>query len=110
MFTGLTGGSYPSFTGEVGKHPAVDGVFVTWGTRSPAFGQARFNRARLMLHISTAQGYGAPEQITPGGIAQGAGDAYLLALDASSRGRTAGLPPPVARDEPGQQRLLRVQC
>lgn len=83
VFTGLTGGSYPSFTGEVGKHPAVNGVFVTWGKSvSSALGEARFNHARLMLHISTAQGYGAAEQITPQGIAQGAGDAYLLSLDA----------------------------
>jgi hypothetical protein len=33
-----------------------------------------------MLHISTAEGYGAPEQITPRGIAQGGGDGYLLSL------------------------------
>jgi hypothetical protein len=83
IFTGLSGGSYPQFQAQVGKHPAVDGVFVTWGrTFESAFGQAHFNRARLMLHISTAQGYGAPEQITPRGIAQGAGDGYLLSLSA----------------------------
>ncbi len=82
VFTGLTGGSYSAFSGEVGKHPAVDGVFVTWGRSfQSAFGQARANHARLMLHISTAQGYGAPEQITPLGIAQGNGDGYLLSLD-----------------------------
>jgi hypothetical protein len=81
IFTGLTGGSYQSFQGEVGKHPAVDGVFVTWGrTFESALGQAHANHARLMLHISTAQGYGAPEQITPRGIAQGIGDSYLLSL------------------------------
>jgi hypothetical protein len=83
VFTGLTGGSYQAFAGEVGKHPALDGVFVTWGrTFESAFGQAQANHARLMLHISTAQGYGAPEQITPLGIAQGAGDGYLLSLSA----------------------------
>ena len=83
VFTGLTGGSYQTFTAQVGKHPAVDGVFVTWGRSfDSAFGQARANHARLMLHISTAQGYGAPEQITPRGIAQGFGDQYMLALDA----------------------------
>jgi len=83
IFTGLTGGSYQDFQVQVGKHPAVDGVFVTWGHAfESAFGQARANHARLMLHISTAQGYGAPEQITPRGIAQGSGDGYLLALDA----------------------------
>ncbi len=81
VFTGLTGGSYSTFSSEVDKHPAVDGVFVTWGRSfQSAFGQARANHARLMLHISTAQGYGAPEQITPLGIAQGQGDGYLLSL------------------------------
>ena len=81
VFTGLTGGSYQAFQGEVGKHPAVDGVFVTWGrTFDSAFGQARANHARLMLHISTAQGYGAREQITPRDIARGGGDGYLLSL------------------------------
>jgi hypothetical protein len=81
VFTGLTGGSYQAFQGQVGKHPAVDGVFVTWGRSfESAFGQAQANHARLMLHISTAEGYGAPEQITPRGIAQGAGDGYLLRL------------------------------
>jgi hypothetical protein len=55
VFTGLTGGSSQAFEAEVGKHPAVDGVFVTWGrTFESAFGQASFNHARLMLHISTA--------------------------------------------------------
>jgi hypothetical protein len=81
VFTGLTGGSYSAFESEVGKHAAVNGVFVTWGrTFEGAFGEAHYNHARLMLHISTAQGYGAPEQITPRGIAQGGGDGYLLSL------------------------------
>jgi hypothetical protein len=81
VFTGLTGGSYGTFASEVGKHPAVNGVFVTWGKSfEGAFGEAHYNHARLMLHISTAQGYGAPEQITPRGIAQGGGDGYLLSL------------------------------
>ncbi len=82
VFTGLTDGSYSAFESQVGKHPAVDGVFVTWGrTLGSAFGQARANHARLMLHISSTQGYGAPEQITPRGVAQGQGDGYLLQLD-----------------------------
>src|SRR5450759_2186570 len=81
VFTGLTGGSYPAFQAQVGKHPAVNGVFVTWGrTFESAFGEASYNHARLMLHISTAQGYGATEQITPRAIAQGTGDGYLLRL------------------------------
>jgi hypothetical protein len=81
VFTGLTDGSYSAFERQVGKHPAVDGVFVTWGgSLSSAFGQARANRARLMLHISTTEGYGAAEQITPRGVALGQGDDYLLQL------------------------------
>jgi hypothetical protein len=48
----------------------VDDVFVTWGQSfESAFGQAHANHARLMLHISTAQGYGAAQQITPRAIA-----------------------------------------
>ena len=83
VFTGLSGGSYGEFSQQVGKHPAVNGVFVTWGrTFESAFGEAHFNHARLMLHISTAQGYGAREQITPRGIAQSGGDGYLLSLSA----------------------------
>jgi hypothetical protein len=81
VFTGLTDGSYSAFESQVGKHPAVNGVFVTWGrTLGSAFGEARANHARLMLHISTTQGYGAPEEITPLGVAQGQGDGYLLQL------------------------------
>src|SRR3981081_3031687 len=64
VFTGLTGGSYPAFEHEVGKDASVNGVFVTWGRSfEQAFGEAHYNHARLMLHISTAKGYGAPEQI-----------------------------------------------
>ena len=75
-----------------------------------AFGQARYNHARLMLHISTTQGYGAPEQITPRGIAQGGGDGYLLTPRRTRSPRApTRLRPPAARDGSGQQRLLRVQ-
>jgi hypothetical protein len=82
VFTGLTDGSYSEYESQVGKHPAVQGVFVTWGrTLGSAFGEARANHARLMLHISSTQGYGSPEQITPHGVAQGQGDGYLLTLD-----------------------------
>jgi len=81
VFTGLTSGSFDAFEHQVGKHPAVEGVFVTWGEPLGfAFAQAHRNHARLMLHISTAQGYGAPEQITPLGIARAQGDRYLLRL------------------------------
>jgi hypothetical protein len=88
VFTGLSDGSYGAFTGQVGKHPAVNGVFVTWGRDlGSAFGEAHANHARLMLHISTTQGYGAPEQISPRGIADGQGDGYLLSLSEAIAGR-----------------------
>ena len=34
-----------------------------------------------MLHISTQDGYGTPERVTPRGIARGQGDDYLLRLN-----------------------------
>src|SRR5262249_58902941 len=84
VFTGLTGGSYSVFKDEVGKHAAVDGVFVTWGRPfKSAFDQALANHARVMLHISTSRGSHGPEQISPRGIAQGGGDGYLLRLGAA---------------------------
>jgi hypothetical protein len=83
VFTGVSSGSVDSFEGEIGKHPAVYGEFVTWGQSIHfAFNDAAASRARLMLHISTSEGYGAREVITPLGIAQGGGDSYLLSLSA----------------------------
>ena len=46
-----------------------------------AFRAADAAGARLMLHISTQDGYGTPERVTPRGIARGQGDAYLLRLN-----------------------------
>jgi hypothetical protein len=83
VFTGVSAGSAGAFAGEVGKHPAVYGEFVTWGQSIHyAFAHAAAAQARLMLHISTTMGYGAAPVITPAGIAHGDGDAYLLALSA----------------------------
>lgn len=81
VFTGVSSGSTSDFTSEVGKHPAVYGEFVTWGQSIHfAFNDAASSHARLMLHISTSQGFGARQAITPKGIALGDGDAYLLSL------------------------------
>jgi hypothetical protein len=81
VFTGVSPGPVGEFTNEVGKHPAVYGEFVTWGQSIHyAFNNAAAAHARLMLHISTTQGYGAAQVITPAGIAQGAGDGYLVSL------------------------------
>jgi hypothetical protein len=83
VYTGVSVGSAQAFQDEVGKHPAVYGEFVTWGQSIHfAFNDAAADHARLMLHISTAEGYGARAVITPAGIAAGDGDAYLLSLSA----------------------------
>ena len=81
VYTGVSAGSPGRFATQTGKHPAVFGQFVTWGQSIHwAFNEAAGAHARLMLHISTSQGYGAPQKITPAGIAQGNGDAYLISL------------------------------
>jgi len=81
VYTGVSAGSPQRFATQAGKHPAVFGQFVTWGQSIHwAFNEATDAHARLMLHISTTQGYGAPQKITPAGIAQGDGDAYLIGL------------------------------
>jgi hypothetical protein len=81
VYTGVSAGSAAQFAAQAGKHPAVYGQFVTWGQSIHwAFNGAAQAHARLMLHISTTQGYGAPQKITPAGIAQGDGDAYLISL------------------------------
>jgi hypothetical protein len=81
VYTGVSAGSPSTFAGEVGKHPAIYGEFVTWGESIHyAFDQAAAAHARLMLHISTTMGYGARQVITPAGIATGGGDGYLLTL------------------------------
>lgn len=82
-FFGVTGSkSVELFGRQTGKHPAVFGFFTQWN--SPweyIFRSAESARSRLMIHISTAQGYGARERITPRGIALGNGDRYLVALN-----------------------------
>jgi len=64
----------------VGKHPAVYEEFEPWGGFVPGpFNNAAAVRALLMMHISTM--FGSSEAVTPGGIAHGAGDAWLIALN-----------------------------
>src|ERR1035441_7716883 len=82
VFTGVWSGSASEFASEVGKHAAVYGEFVTWGQSIHwAFNDAAAAHARLMLHVSTTMGYGAPQTITPLAIADGGGDGYLRSLN-----------------------------
>jgi hypothetical protein len=81
--SGHRGSSAPTpFTQQVGSDVAVFGVFTKWyGQNEYAFRAAREAGARLMLHVSTQDGYGTRELITPRGIARGEGDRYLLSLN-----------------------------
>src|SRR3954453_6877555 len=83
VLTGLSGGyAVQPYAGQVGKDPSVFGVFVTWGRLGEyVFRTPEAAGAQLMIHISTTNGYGAPEVVTPLGIARGDGDAYLLRLN-----------------------------
>jgi hypothetical protein len=81
VLTGVSAGSASAFAAQVGKHPAVFGAFVTWGHSIHwAFSGAAAAHARLMLHVSTTMGYGAPQAITPAAVARGDGDGYLIEL------------------------------
>ncbi|HEX2703453.1 MAG TPA: hypothetical protein VHM72_08485 [Solirubrobacteraceae bacterium] len=83
VFTGISGDDATQYEDETGKHPAVFGSFITWGHPFDwAFSDAVGTHARVMLHISTTMGAGARQMITPQGIADGSGDAYLLSLAA----------------------------
>ncbi len=83
VLTGETGGSPAAFERQVGKHVAVFGFFGSWGGESASLlSYVRSVRARLLLHLSTDFGYGsgASEAISPGDIARGESDAYLIRL------------------------------
>jgi hypothetical protein len=79
VFQGETGAPATVYQRAVGKHPAVVQVFSAWGEYLPGiFATAATAHARLMIHITTASG--TREVITPGSIAAGRGDGWLLAL------------------------------
>jgi hypothetical protein len=80
VFSGVTGSkSVASFSRQVGKHPAVFGFFHKWGGPTGyIYDSVERSGSRLMLHISTQDGYGTKEEITPRAIARGKGDRYLI--------------------------------
>jgi hypothetical protein len=84
VFSGLTGGqSTGVFERQTGNHPAVFGFFTKFsGSNEYIFRGAEQAGSRLMLHISTQDGYGTREAVTPRGIADGDGDRYLVDLNA----------------------------
>jgi hypothetical protein len=83
VFSGVTGGqSIGLFERQTGNHPAVFGFFTKFsGANEFIFRGAEQAGSRLMLHISTQDGYGTREIVTPRGIARGEGDRYLVNLN-----------------------------
>jgi hypothetical protein len=80
VFQGVAGQPISEYTQATGKHPAVFQIFSAWGEWLPGiFKDAATAHARLMIHITTASG--TQEMITPAGIARGAGDGWLIALN-----------------------------
>jgi hypothetical protein len=80
LFAGVAGQPVSSYVRAVGKHPAVYEEFIPWGQWLPGLTRdAGAADARLMIHITTR--YGAREAITPGAIAGGAGDRWLIGLN-----------------------------
>src|SRR5215217_9783746 len=83
VFSGMSGGqSVGLFERQTGNHPAVFGFFTKFfGTNEFIFRGAERADSRLMLHISTQDGYGTREVVTPRGISRGDGDRYLVNLN-----------------------------
>ncbi len=80
MFAGVTDKPVSAYMQATGKHPPVYQEFVAWGQWLPGITQDAINaHARMMMAITTA--YGSREAITPGGIAAGKGDAWLIGLN-----------------------------
>jgi hypothetical protein len=72
-----------AFEAAHGRQPGVFQTFVMFGGPIDyAFERADRIGAAPMLHISTADGPDAPERVTPKGIASGAVDGWLVALQA----------------------------
>jgi hypothetical protein len=83
IFSGLTGGkTIDAYERMVGKHPPVFEVYMTWNTPTQWLAdRTNTARVRLGIHISTAAGYGRAGVISPGAIAAGASDRFLLQLN-----------------------------
>ncbi|MCW2968412.1 MAG: hypothetical protein JWM71_2184 [Solirubrobacteraceae bacterium] len=93
IFTGVAmGSSLTDFEHRTGQKPQVWEQFVAWNhSYQWAINLARDENTRLMLHLSTAPGQDQAGSITPGDIAAGRGDHWLVSL----RGDLAAFGKPV---------------
>jgi len=82
LWNGLTAGFDASdFESRTGKHAAIWQHFIAWGgSYQYTLDNSRRAHARLMLHLGTSRGQNMPERLSPGQIARGAGDGYLVGL------------------------------
>ncbi len=82
VWNGLTAGFDASeFESRTGKHAAIWQHFIAWGgSYQYTLENSRRANSRLMLHLGTAQGQNLPERLSPGQIARGDGDGFLVGL------------------------------
>ena len=82
VWNGLTAGfDADDFQRHAGKHPAVWQHFIAWGGNYQyTISNSRGADARLMYHLSTSKGQNLPERFSPGEIARGEGDGFLIGL------------------------------
>jgi hypothetical protein len=80
VFAGVTGGKdVAAYQQATGQHPPVFQFFSSFGAPLDyMFQAAGHERARLMIHVSTLTN--GRETVTPGAIAAGAEDDYLIGL------------------------------
>jgi hypothetical protein len=79
VFAGVTDKPVSAYELAVGKHPPVYQEFVAWGQYLPPITHDALDaHARMMMAITTA--FGSSEVVTPGQIAAGKGDDWLIGL------------------------------
>jgi hypothetical protein len=79
VFAGVTDKPVSAYQLAVGKHPPVYQEFAAWGQYLPSITHDAIDaHARMMMAITTA--HGSSEAITPGQIARGQGDDWLIGL------------------------------
>ena len=83
VFTGVAmGSSLGDFIARTGKRPAIWENFVAWGgTFQYAFERPESAGVRPLIAISTTAGQDTTGGLSPGDIAQGKGDHWLVALN-----------------------------
>ena len=91
VFHGVASGADISdFERRVGRHPDVWQHWIQWGnTFRYALERSDDAGTRVMLHLSTAAGQNQPGRISPGAIARGDGDDYLVQLNRTLAGHDA---------------------